>query len=431
MLVSFTKHLPKFSLDAEMKVVLIFDNTLHGLREASTWLKNNKQQHPCVHRVIVPFSENSNDVGDWLVAGLGSSLSTDKANGNNRTDGNNEPHLGEAHLYSKKRVFQIAKVDYQTSTDQTWPFPSQNRLVDFEYAYQHLLTQLLLRDVFTGLNVVQQYMADKIADKTTEEDEIKAMCCAKFKLPSQVVKDQFSALSCGNLPLTKFRDSPYPHALVNGPFPIKPLVIYNKLEGYFQNGRPIEFDSTEPFCDGYCFFNEDGKWKSKSMSVSGNVVSLPYGMPESKAPPKKNAWFEEVNYGKTEVKTTVEWDPRFIQGDFGINEFMQEWMRRYAEESVRRNLQLVEEQEKEEVKKKFLYSVWTVERERDENMGEFRVFFDEDQVEKRMRASEMCGDESVLETPIRLLDHDYIFSKPPMVEQCGQTLMLRKFNAFL
>ena len=199
--------------------------------------------------------------------------------------------MGTADKFSKEFGFMVQRIDPIKTTDQVWPYPSQQRIVDYQKALDYLESQLLLRDAGTGLNALQQYMLQC----TDEADEVKARCSAHFKMPMNVVRQAYDAMYRGNHPPT----SPFPLAMVNGPKPLDPKQVLIGIEKWLNFKKPTDWATLPPSCPPYLFQGDE------SLAVPKKVgIQPPYGFPDAQ---RFNVWHEPLCVAKCPPSLPVQW----------------------------------------------------------------------------------------------------------------------------
>jgi hypothetical protein len=411
LVVNFTRSLPPFvPPTAEGSVVLIFDPTLAGYRDAVQWRLRNPNE-TTVFRLVIPYTPTRRDVGDFLCS------PTDE------TIGLTLPEHYE---------YQLVPVSNEP-VDDKWPFPSRNRWGDFQAAERHLLNDLQLRDAATGLSPLQQYMLD---NRGVGETEVRALCCAHFKVPLAVVKVQFRALVDGNLPLWRNPELVLPTAMVNGPYPMDPREVARGIKQAIDFGHP-DWEALEPSCPPYTFTRLSAtEWVSIAAAQH-----LPYGAnPDDFTVVSKPHHKLLFSRSADTSSSYLLWDPVFKQGRFTRQEYMVFWLSAAQDKYADERVALLEQREKQERGQEFMRWVWTFtsvnatkEKRSDERW--YRPFVDENEAGKRRRVMEKFdGDESLLDLPIRMLsspDVSLCDEEELIVPQCARDLLLLRMEQYL
>ena len=382
-IINFTKSLPNFDAPKDAEVVLIFDASFSGLRDALKWHADNPNRE--AYRVIIPYSDpHQSDVGDYLCAEKKGIV------------------LGTANAFPSDHKFHVRKMSNDVETIE-WPYPSKNRWCDLEKAYMHLRSQLFLRDAATGFNALQTYM---LANLALGEDEVKAACSAHFKIPIVDVKVEFAKLKQGNIPALTKIEHELPHVFINGPYPMDPKAVAAGIEQSVNFGTSIEWDKMEPSCPLYMFTqsNVTGKWMSRcTKNQTGEIIGLPYGKhPETvKNFTVVNRAHEPDRFHGTDFSVVIEWDPMFLQGELTPCQYFKFWLSACIKRMDSIRCDALDQMDRKELRYNLLKSIVLEAK----NVK----FLDESMDQKRMRiARDFENDQSLLDTPIRFLDREHI-----------------------
>lgn len=278
--------------------ILVFEPTPSGYRQAIAHLlkRNNDEK---VYRLVIPYSRYGPDVGDCL------------AGGNEYVEQQHPPWLVHA-------TVEIP-LDEDTRKEEHFPFPSQHRLLDFVCALKHLENKVLLRDAFTGLSALQEFL---LGHRQEGEQGACALAQAKFGLLPAQVRSQWHQLFQGNRPAFSFAHLPQivPWVLASGPVPIHPLKLKRAIEEYIETGKYTRFLLVAE-CPGHVF---DGNGKARcKLDDKGYVIGAPYGVPPvdfhnghclEYAPVKDGPEFRFLPCAEECVD--AKWDPIFLNARF-------------------------------------------------------------------------------------------------------------------
>jgi hypothetical protein len=354
--------------------VIVFDPTIQGYRAAIKWINENKSNGK-LYRQIIPYAESCNDVGDYLLSN------------------NNKKILGNASMFSPDHQFEVMCIDTETIIEEkTWPFYSQNRVVDFICALKHLESRLLLRDAITGLNILQVYMLEC---GLKDSDDIKALCVSHFKMPLAVVGEAYDTMYRGNHP----PNTPFPFVFVNGPKPLNPYDVFNGIVELLNNDIEINWEDLQPYCPPYVF--KDGF--SLSVKSDDEIIQPAYGVSAIKT----STWFsKQITYDCSIIKIPIKWNPLFVQGELTEKEYFDIWLDFHLQKLRKEKMNLLYELDAIERKREFARCL-SVSKKIDNEMT-MRIFIDENMDEKRIRIeTDFDDDQSLMKMPVECLDKDF------------------------
>lgn len=342
--------------------ILVFDATLTGYKKAIERIE--KIQGP-VFRLVIPYSEHADDVGDYLVRGL------------------TEPVWGVAQIeHSCTRIVPITR---DVTVNLTWPWCSTNRIADYQGSILHLESRLLLRDSYSGLSLVQREM---LKTRKYGETVVLAMVVAKHGLSQNQARRQWYELSRGNIPIFQHESPGVPNVLLNGPMPIAYPVLVEHITKYIQFGTQPNWDEIPPCCDGYIFENKT----SRCVEKNGFVVKLPYNVTKHEfgmANPgcDQSTVEQPVLFHNPTAKTRVDvqWDPVFLDAKYAtMNEYMNYWLGETRHRMALRLEQVEEDRAFDITKREFIRTVLYKKFESVNGRTE-RCFLDENLAQKRRR----------------------------------------------
>lgn len=317
-----------------------------------------------------------------------------------------EPVKGYAHLYPKTFPFEIQPLkEADVSNIQT--------------AIKSMEEALFLRDAYTGLNPIQDFLLS-YRDQIKSHEDIVALCSVHFKLPLSKIKIEFYSLLRGNYPIWDWKgeDFPLPFALVNGPYPYSGVRIIEYIKETIETGKHPNVDHLDPQCKGYFIVqhSRDG------VCIENQKDRRPYHYCENQS---IEPWYKDPRYPP--VESVIQWDEKFAQGTFTPNQLFDYWYERRIDHCL--NLLPIKRKEYDKIERKkiFIRNIFcnAMASERDSRGREYRIFTDEPVQVKRMRVGE---DLDFLNIPLVLLDEDYIDSDTQPVPQSARDLILQQLE---
>lgn len=383
-------------------VLLVFDSNLRGYKNAIAWLsKHPEAANVC--RLVVPYSRNHADLGDYLVASSQEALA------------------GDATKFPPGSTFSVSQVSRISSCSETWPFKSQSRLVDFQNAVSHLEDRILLRHPISGLSKLQEYM---LCNKNQPENVLVAMCSAYFSIGMAHIKKQLAMLHQGNLPYMAHGNIDcLPMALLNGSFPVSVKDVCAMIRSYVDfRTFPLE-GSIQPSAIGHTFVPcVMGGWEeAHTKDSNSNIVGLPYSVTKEEFAASNPgtdmscAWKETFFSWKAKsLPVKVCWDPVFDGMTFNTPvSYMCYFMSQTLAIAIKNKwLDLRGQEEKCDMEREFMRKIFYGRRITDLDGSEIRYFVDECLRDKRSRIHEdFNGLEYLLDLPVRNLDADFINHK--------------------
>jgi len=398
-IVNFTSYKPLFVNDGEESIKLIFEPTIYGYTKAVEWLEAHAANAILpIKRVVIPYaSDGCIDVGDYLLIEDTSPLVV---------------HYS-LEMYDPKDKFDVVDISSEQKDESLWPFASTSCITDFKLAAKHLLDTLLIRDVYSGLNDIQEYMM-KYAN-VHEPGVIIAMASAHWKLPLKTIRCEFAKLKQGNHPLFDDPKEPLPHLLVNGPKPLGVSVIQPLLKIAIKRSEHPDWSKIPPRCKDHVFQATDieGVFISPVILKGGYVVAFPYGVSaETIVLNTMHTWGEKPQYTSDFPieATRVTWDPVFKQGSFTMNEYADAWVERRLDIFVEVISKEEDEKVMENTRKSFLHSI--IKGQRCDDHDPRLKYIDETLAEKRQRVYEEFNDVNgeLLKLPISKIDKEYVFT---------------------
>lgn len=390
MIVNFSKFLPKIpTLQTHVKVLLIFDANLNGYRDAVKWINVNKDENG-IYRLVIPVSDSHKDYGDYII--------------NNST----EELKGNASCFKPETIFDIQPISFENEPKE-WPFPSKNRLIDFQKSACALEQRLFIRDAYSGLNEIQTFM---LASSIKEREHIIAYCSVFFKIPMSKIKVEYHTLERGEYPILKHNNFCLPFALTNGPFPLDVVKTKDYIKQMIDTGKHPSFDELEPKCTGYRMENkQDGWYCENSKKYAPYYFSIQDQL----------TWAEPMRHMKCIQK--IEWDPVFLQGRMTPNEVFDYWYQTRLQTLVNKRIEMIDAFQREERQKMFIRRIYCNETERDSSGHEFRIFTEESTQAKKRRLGD---DVDFFNLPIGFLDEDYIYSETEPIPHSARDLLLNE-----
>ena len=151
---------------------------------------------------------------------------------------------------------------------------------EFDEQATALHRALLTRSIKTGLTAVGEYML-ALVRKGLDEDAVLGAASRHLRISAREAKQQYKTLCYGWFPRVEHPDMEnWPHAFVNGPFPIAPELLKEAITKKI-NTRGFRFVDPAPSCPGHIFTAEDGGWVSDYVVNSDGTKSWPYNtLPE-------------------------------------------------------------------------------------------------------------------------------------------------------
>ena len=391
--VNFTKTRPVLSWrpPAAAKVVLLFEATYGGYREAAAWLTANPGREG-VFRLVIPYAIGFPDVDDYVAA---------------RSE---DPVLAtEAAYRGDERHFFFTEVG-----------SGKNSLDAYLAAAAYLRERMLLRDVFSGLSAVQEFL--RAHQDGLAPEEVAAACAAHFRLPMADVRHQQELMAQGNMPHLNFERGyvPVPLALVNGPYPIAPRSVVEGIVAMMDFGNTtVDWTSKVPGCAGFAFELTTGGWASTYGVPVGHLPNLePYGRPfRSRAPPPPRI---------------ARWDPMFRQGTFDINTYVRTWLEGATTQMGTKRKEMAEAQDMWYLESQVIAAVVLRMTDTDSFGDTIKVFAGESLRGMKDRIDrDYGGHRELLDLPLRRFTNHYAMDNCAAVPECARDMVRDAANAML
>ncbi len=417
----FSRLCPPIVLETPLPadaVLLVFDTTLVGYKQAAQWLQRTPPGPP-LYRLVIPYSDQD-DVGDHLFSGSQS------------------PVLGTYDAHPMEARFRVVPIwqGLEDRDPRDWPFPSRHALLDFQCAIQYLEDQALLRDAFLGISRVQAYMLE-----LPEGDEVVAMASVKFGITLTQSRRQWEMLELGNYPARRYRQMGeaqiMPYVLLNGPYPLHPELLRRAIIEYIDKGVVFnQWGRHAPWCKGSrvtgntCHAKQEGGW----------IVAPPYGVGKDEFQRANAGWFRPTeqqpfrfladapHHGTAEMT----WDPVFLGKRFEtIDAYFESWVREAEMRMGRHRGEMEAAIEKEAKRADFLRGFVVGSTFPDEYGARKLCYVDEPNAEKEARVMADYGHVDFLDTPIRMLDTRSIdFTRFEPAPSCGRDLWVKYLHQF-
>ena len=396
MLVNFTKTRPVLAArpPATAKVVLLFEATHGGYREAVGWLTTNPRED--VFRLVIPYAAGFSDVNDYVAAN------------------SSAPVLAtEAAYRGDERSFFFAAVSYSKD-----PKVAQS-LGAFSAAAAYLRERMLLRDVYSGLTPVQEFL--RAHQDGLAPDEVAAACAAHFRLPMADVRCQQDLMNQGNIPRLNFERGfvPIPLPLINGPYPIAPRSVVEGIVTMMDFGNTkVDWTSMIPACVNQAFdYTADG-WTSTYGVYVGNLPNLePYGRPPRRA---------------KITPRVARWDPTFLQGSFDINAYVRTWLEHATKVMVEKRNAITESVDMWYLEMEVIAAVVQRATDTDKHGRTIKVFAGESLQGMQARIDQHFGEHrELLNLPLWRFTNHYAMDNCITVPECAPDMVRDAANAVL
>jgi hypothetical protein len=383
---------PLFENDQnEAKWIIVIEPTLQSYKKAEEWFSDNEEVTD-VYVMIIPFSEN--------------------------------------HKFPVLNVDEPYYPDYLTENSlEIVPFTLEMVITTIEILTKRIIT----RFVATGISLLQSKMIEFITKGLTK-DEIIGACKLKYDISMKIIRQQYNELTVGNYPRIKYHHlDALPHALVNGPFPFNPKNVANAVEKKINNGKFVFVDN-RPYCGKYIFTYTKNIWLSEYMESKDGEITFPYGISyedfEEEDIEYLNSLGELTIKPKCLEKMAVEikWNPVFIEGEFDPDSYLTLWIEKAIDLYIEKRIKIVESQEFMELKRKFIRTICTSQREYT-NGYECLLFIGENENKKRQRINlEYSGCYDLLDIPIKDFHLDVIFENDKHIPESARDMLLEEIK---
>ena len=414
--VVLTSQPPPLVCNLQWGTVLVFDASLTGYRNAVEWLQNHHLES--VYRMIIPYAQCANDLGDYETLALGTTV------------------LGKATCFPKDHKFDVEPI-LDSDETSTWPFRSKNRVIDFRMAIRRLQDKILLRNPFTGLSEMHEFL---LSHKDLGASAVVAAASTFFSIPTDRVHLELHTLTIGDKPPWIFGKNVYlPHALLNGPYPISLVNVVHGIKEFI-NSKSINWDNFKPEAPSCLFTLVNGGWKSVC-GVGTHIESLPYGVSREmfiRANPGSNAsdCWNPIKFHRTAVNltsSTIQWDPFFLDAHFPtITSYMEVWLENTLTNLVNERTSIFDLSEKREREQRFLRTIYVGKKIEQINGPMIRVFVDESKAQKRRRImDEFGGDMDLLQLPIDRIGENIFLDDDIKVPESARDLWLTKLEGLV
>jgi hypothetical protein len=305
-LIVLTKFMPDVDVSELLRVgkngdaMIVFEPTMIGYYDAINWLRQNGSVYSNIYRLVIPFSNYGDDVGDYLLCNNLDSKVYEKTS-----------DIPSTHKYLTKLVSLS-----ETSTS-TWPCVENNSLWAFSKSREYLVKILTTPNQITGLSQLHVYSQN--FDESLEIVQI--LCVLKFKITLADIKYQY-------LPrlIPKPDDIAYiPYALVNGTFPFDKNFIKDIIREALKTNyvSACNLDNVNPSHKGYSFIKNNYVWGTYfNLNDYNQILQHPYGYKMICDLVKINPYLETENfiYEPIDDKDVcnqfypVVWNPEFVDG---------------------------------------------------------------------------------------------------------------------
>jgi len=132
--------------------LLIFEPTLQGYLNVIQWIQNDgNKEYNKVNRLMIPFFNNYQDVGDYLL-----DISKD---GSELISTSGYTFTGLNYPNDKYLIKELI-ISPVVNDNTTWPYSSSNTLNDLINSYQYLKELPFICNPITGFNVIQDFFIE-------------------------------------------------------------------------------------------------------------------------------------------------------------------------------------------------------------------------------------------------------------------------------